>query len=271
MNAHMEKIVFLGTGSASVTQCYNTCFTIKMGDEHFLVDAGGGNGIVSQLQKAQIPISSIHHLFISHQHTDHLLGAIWIVRFIGQQMYQGKYQGTLNIYTPESVAAVLQTICNLTLDKNILALFGEKIVLKCLKHNDSYEILGNKIAFFDIHSNKIVQFGFTMQDKRGRRLTFLGDEPYREQERAYAEGADWLIHEAFCLYSQREKFKPYEKNHATVKEACTAGEQLRVKNLILVHTEDHNLTKRKELYTVEGSTFYSGRLLIPDDLESVDL
>lgn len=36
----------LGTGHATVKKCYNTCFTISENDKHFLVDTGGGNGIL---------------------------------------------------------------------------------------------------------------------------------------------------------------------------------------------------------------------------------
>ena len=43
------KITMLGTGHATVTKCYNTCFTISENGKHFLVDAGGGNGILWML------------------------------------------------------------------------------------------------------------------------------------------------------------------------------------------------------------------------------
>lgn len=36
----MEKLIVLGTGNATVTKCYNTCFALKKEDEYFLVDAG---------------------------------------------------------------------------------------------------------------------------------------------------------------------------------------------------------------------------------------
>ena len=42
----MERLIMLGTGNALVTRCYNTCFAIQDDDEYFLVDAGGGNGIM---------------------------------------------------------------------------------------------------------------------------------------------------------------------------------------------------------------------------------
>ena len=31
--------------------------------------------------------------------------------------------------------------------------------------------------------------------------------------RSYAEGADWLMSEAFCLYADRDRYHPYEKSH----------------------------------------------------------
>ena len=65
----------------------------------------------------------------------------------------------------------------------------------------------------------------------------------------------WLLHEAFCLSSQSEIFHPYEKHHSTVKDACQLAEKLQVKNLILYHTEDQNILKRKELYSKEGGLF----------------
>ena len=48
-----ETLILLGTGNATVTKCFNTCFAIKTGEEYFLVDTGGGNGIMT-------PVSYTH-------------------------------------------------------------------------------------------------------------------------------------------------------------------------------------------------------------------
>ena len=53
------ELIMLGTGHAMVTKCYNTCFSIRNGEEYFLVDAGGGNGILLRLDEAQIPFEQI--------------------------------------------------------------------------------------------------------------------------------------------------------------------------------------------------------------------
>lgn len=36
------KITMLGTGHATVTECYNTCFVLHEDDKYFMVDGGGG-------------------------------------------------------------------------------------------------------------------------------------------------------------------------------------------------------------------------------------
>ena len=43
------ELTMLGTGSALVTECYNTCFVLQTDTTALLVDAGGGNGILRQL------------------------------------------------------------------------------------------------------------------------------------------------------------------------------------------------------------------------------
>ena len=44
-----ELLYVFGTGNAAVTNLYNTCFALRDSDEYFMVDAGGGNGILKIL------------------------------------------------------------------------------------------------------------------------------------------------------------------------------------------------------------------------------
>ena len=89
----MEKLYVFGTGNANATHYYNTCFALRDGDQYFMVDAGGGNGILRILEDMKIDYPQIHHLFVTHEHTDHILGVIWLVRFIATRMKNGKYDG----------------------------------------------------------------------------------------------------------------------------------------------------------------------------------
>ena len=264
-----EELILLGTGNATVTKCYNTCFAIKTGEEYFLIDTGGGNGIMAQLEKAEIPMEQIHEIFMSHEHTDHLLGLIWLIRMIATRMKKGQYEGELNIYCHEELKETILTIAKLTVQGKFFKMIGERIFFHSVADGETRNILGYDVQFFDIRSTKAKQFGFTMRLKNGKKFTFVGDEPYQEHEKEYAEGADWLLHEAFCLYRDRDIYKPYEKHHTTVKEACENAEMLQAANLILYHTEDKNIVNRKSLYSEEGKQYYHGNLLVPDDLERI--
>ena len=97
----MERLIVLGTGNAQAIHCYNTCYAMQKGKEYFLVDAGGGNGILSQLDKAGIPLESIHNIFVTHAHNDHILGMVWMIRMIAQHMKQGQYEGEATIYSDD--------------------------------------------------------------------------------------------------------------------------------------------------------------------------
>jgi ribonuclease Z len=49
------------------------------------------------------------------------------------------------------------------------------------------------------------------------------------------------------------------------------AEELGVKNLILYHTEDDHMEKRKKLYTKEAEEYFGGRIYVPEDLEVIPL
>lgn len=267
----MEKLTILGTGNAMVTKCYNTCFTISDDKEHFLIDAGGGNTILSQLEKADININQIHHMFISHNHNDHILGAIWVIRAAGQGMLNNKYDGNLNIYAPKGSIEAMKVISSFVLQDKFLNLFDEKIIFHQVNNHDRLNILGREITFFDIESTKELQFGFKATLLNGKTFTFLGDEPYNDVVKDYSVDVDYLFHEAFCLYEERDIFKPYEKHHATAKDACKHAKDLNAKAVILSHTEDKNIETRKEKYTKEGQAVYDGKIYVPEDLDVITL
>ena len=271
----MEKtfmdMIMLGTGNAMVTNCYNTCFVLRDEKGYFMVDAGGGNTVLHQLEQAGIDWQDIHTMFVTHKHIDHLLGVIWMMRRICQGMNQGKYAGEAVIYAHEEVIGLLRGMAGALLQKKQAACIDNRLYLVAVEDGESREILGKQVTFFDIQSTKAKQFGFCMERGNGEKLTCCGYEPYNECERKYAENSTWLLHEAFCLYKEADIFSPYEKHHSTVKDACQLAEQLHVKNLVLYHTEDKNIANRKALYMEEGRQYYTGHLYVPDDLEVLHL
>ena len=263
------NITMLGTGHAVVTKCYNTCFTIDDGTEYFLVDGGGGSEILRILEEVNIPLNKIHNIFVSHAHTDHLFGVIWVVRMIGQLMHQNKYKGVLKVYCHKGLEDIIRSICGMVLANKVISLFDERIMFESLKDGDCFQVLGCELTAFDVLSDKMKQYGFIMNYDLGKRLVFCGDEPLKEIIEEMASNCDWLLHEAFCFHSERDIFKPYEISHGTVKDACELAERLKCKNLLLFHTEDSHIDERKTMYKKEGMQYFSGRLYVPDDREVI--
>lgn len=265
------KLTMLGTGNATVTECYNTCFLLRENGGCLLVDGGGGNGILGQLKKAGVNWKDVRNIFVTHKHVDHLMGVVWMVRMICQNISRGNYEGEANIYAHQELIELLDTTARMLFSEKETKYIGPRLHLIPVEDGQQIDIMGHPVTFFDIHSTKARQFGFTMELENGEKLTCCGDEPYNELEKEYVTGSKWLMHEAFCLYSQADVFKPYEKHHSTVREACQLAQQSGVKNLILYHTEDKNIARRKELYAAEGAEYFKGNLHIPEDLESFEL
>ena len=264
----MNKITMLGTGNATVTQCYNTCFVLQTPSTRLLVDAGGGNGVLGRLAKVGISIADIHHLFVTHAHTDHVLGVIWVIRMVAQ--CKG-YEGILNVYGNDKVMKVVKTIIDMILAKKQLAKVAERVVFHELQDGDAFEVGDMRLRCFDIHSTKEKQFGFRAELPGGTVLACLGDEPYNPLNRSLVEHADWLMCEAFCLYADRDVFKPYEKCHSTALDAGKLADELGVSNLILYHTEEKTLSTRKVNYAAEARENFAGKVFVPDDLEEISV
>ena len=124
------KITMLGTGNATVTECYNTCFVLTGEDgSHLLVDGGGGNGILSRLKLAGIDWKDIRDIFVTHKHIDHLLGIIWMVRMICQNMSRGTYDGEARIYAHDEVTALIDDMARKLLGAKESAFVGDRLRL----------------------------------------------------------------------------------------------------------------------------------------------
>ncbi len=266
----MRELIMLGTGNAMVTKYYNTCFLLRQEQGDFLVDAGGGNQILAIFEQQGLKWQNVHDMFITHAHTDHILGAVWVIRKVAALCAKKKYEGVFRVYGHEEAIKALETMVRLTLKKKDLDEIGKKIVFVIVQDGQTLEMLNAKWTFFDIMSTKKKQFVFSVIFQDGFKLSCLGDEPYNEHEEKFVMDSDLLLAEAFCLYRDRNEFSPYEKHHSTVKEACLLAEKLSAKSLLLYHTEDKTYPQRKTLYLKEAQEYYhGGKIYVPDDLEHI--
>lgn len=266
----MDKIIMLGVGSGGTLDLYNTCFVIQNDNNNFLVDTGGSIEIIKKLNQANIDYKKIKHIFISHSHTDHILGIFWLFKKLSRLAMNDMINEKINLYCNDVVFESIREVSKYILPKKLMDAIYNIVEFNVLNDGDSYNINGIEYTFFDIHAKGTKQFGFECK-LNNKKLVFLGDEPLNPGLYNKVKCADYVMHEAFCLDSEEYIFHAYEKNHSTAKSVSIVMNNLKVKNLILYHTEESHKEERKMLYTKEGQEYFDGNVIVPNELEIVEI
>ncbi len=264
------KATFLGTGCAMVLKRYNTCFLLEQDDKKLLVDAGGGNEVLVRLDKLGVPITAIGGMFVTHSHSDHILGTPWVIRAVGTAMAEQGYTGTFTVAACAETLNHVRTICEMILGKKMTKYFDKQILFREVTDGEKLNLAGFDIQPFDIGSKKMKQFGFQLDLPDGQQVCFAGDEPVKPSTEKYARNAKWLFSEAYCLYADRDTYKPYERSHVTSLDVGNIARDMNVQNLLIYHTEDYG-PDRRALMTQEAGSVFSGNIFVPEDMETVEL
>ena len=267
----MERILVLGTGAGTSINCYNTSFILQNNDKYLLVDTGGGSGVIKQIKDIGVDIKNIHDCFISHKHIDHLLGIFYVLRVITSMMGAGVYEGNFNIYCDKEITELVKDFFVKTSYPELIREFEKKVIFHNLENHEILKIIDYNIEILDMYSYECNKFGFQTKLNNNKILTFMGDVPCSEKLFDKIRNTDWVLHEVFCMESEEKIFKAREKNHSTLKDVTEKMEMLNIKNLVVWHTKDNNIEKRKELYTKEAKEYFTGNIYVPDDLEIINL
>ena len=278
----MEKITMLGTGHAMVFDCFNTCFVYENENGKMLVDTGGGGQLLGQMRKAVIDESEISVIFVSHKHTDHIMGLPWLFRMLGRDRKLKLY---LHADVMKAAMGMLRALFPDTMEN-----LPDGVEFIPIHDGDTAEILGRSVEFVDVHSPNVPQFGYIMKLEDGGKLAFHGDVPFHETNRERLTGLKWLLHEAFNLSTEHMGPPPGKggpggpppggpggpgkgkgPGHSTVKEAASYAQSLGVENLLLFHGSDNDLSGRRDRYMAEAKKIFSGRVFVPYDLDVIDL
>lgn len=253
----------LGTGHAMTTKCFNTCFIYENEHGKMLIDTGGGQQLVGRLQAADINVHEVNHVFLSHRHTDHILGLPWLVRM----RMKSSPQTPLTIYAHEELCREAELILN-TLFPEQKTEFEKHVFFRPVNKGEVHTIIGRNFLFYDTQSERCKQFGFAMTLYDGNKFVFNGDIPFHESNRVVMQNAKYLMHEAFALESQ---MKHNPGGHSSVSQTGQFASSLGAEKLIIVHGSDQDLLNRKDAYTQEASVFFKGRIFVPYDLETIEL
>ena len=241
----------LGTGNGETIDLYNTCFAIQNENGNFLIDTGGSIEIIKRLNQVNIDYKSIHHIFISHSHTDHILGIFWLFKKISRKVMRGEIKERINVYCNDIVYESIQQVARHIIPDKLMDAIYSIVDFKVLNDGDKYNINGIEYTFFDIKAKGTKQFGFECS-LNNKKLAFLGDETLNPKLYDRIKGFDYVMHEAFCLDSEENIFHAYEKHHSTTKSVSEVMNKLDIiQRSHIMKTEKNYIQKKHKIILME--------------------
>ena len=285
-NTNGDRLVLLGTQGGPFIRSYKqtaSCNLIVYKNTLFVIDTGYGATL--KLREAEINLSTLRYIFITHLHSDHYLD-------LGPLLYNAWISGLaeqLHVYGPVGIKLLLNAYWKSNLydiDTRIKdegrpdirkLVVAHEIKEGVLITNSDFEISCLK----NIHPP--VEHSYSFKFKVGKKIiVFSGDTAYCPALAEFATEADYLIHEVMYTpaVDDMAKRRPNAtKLIASIKSHHTSAEDVgrianvaKVKNLILNHfvpPDDRSLTEQTWIDAVKST--FSGTVIVGKDLSQYNL
>lgn len=137
----------------------NTSCVLDDGKELFLTDGTGGTDVLHCFDKMHLDWRRLHHAFLSHEHTDHFLGMVWVVRMIAEYLELDDYEEDFFLYGHSEVLDKIKAVCRMILKKRSQEYLDRRIFFVPVFDHEEKKILDYTFTFFDIESTKARQIG----------------------------------------------------------------------------------------------------------------
>lgn len=278
------KVTLLGTGTPTLRlDRFGPSTLVEAGGQTLLFDAGRGAPV--RLAQLGIPAGSLTAVFLTHYHSDHVLGLpdVFLSGWLGIDGRKSPMRligptGAKNLATHLEQAYALDT--KIRHEDQKFPLAGAKIDAQEFdKDGVVYEKDGVKVTAFDVDHGETVKpaYGYKIE-YNGHSVLISGDTRYSENVVKHGAGVDVLIHEvgisrpelASSVFVQR-----IMAVHTSPKEAGNVFAQAKPKLAVYTHlvlltnnvlpepTTDDLVKQTRETY--------SGPLEVGEDLTSFEI
>lgn len=195
------EVVMLGTGTPPpFMHRFGPSTLVKVNGKMLLFDVG--RGATQRLWQKKIPLGAIDQVFLTHLHSDHVVGMPdlmltgWLTSPFGRRKGPLRVSGppgTVNLMThlEKAYAWDIETrIADQKLKRENVTPQAED-----LKEGVVYDEDGVKISVFEVNHGDLIKtvFGYRI-DYDGRSMVLTGDTKYSENTVKNAMGVDLLLH-----------------------------------------------------------------------------
>ena len=203
------KVTLLGTGAPVPSmERFGPSILVEAGGQKLLFDCG--RGAAQRLWQLKIPLGKIDALFLTHLHSDHIVGIpdVWLTGWI--PAVYGRRELPLQVLGPTGtkdmmdnlVKAFSWDITTRAKEKN-KADSGALVIAKDIREGVIWENKEIKITPFTVRHSDFIDsaLGYKIE-YAGRTLVLSGDTRYSENLIRYSKGADVIIHEVAAANEQ---------------------------------------------------------------------
>lgn len=268
------RVTLLETGAPPpVLDRFGPSTLVEAGNDKFIFDAG--RGAMQRLNQLKIPFADITGMFLTHQHSDHVVGFtdLWLTGWIGRPW--GKRSVPLQVWGPEGTAQMMKHLplafaVDLRVRGKNYPPEGARLAAREITEGVVFEKAGIKVTAFEVdHGGEdLPAFGYRI-DYGGRSAVLSGDTTFNENLIRHSLGADLLVHEvtaaAGSAAENAEQLKRISKNHTTPEQAGEVFARVSPKLAVYNHLLLFGGATAQDLIPATRK-HYSGPLEVGEDL-----
>jgi ribonuclease Z len=218
--------VLLGTGGFLNYEREQTCLALPLaGAETLLIDTTSGPVVLRQLQRAGIPLESVRHVLVTHQHPDHAGGLPYLL--VARKVWAGEPPMTVHA-TAEATRAV-QGMLDLVLPG--WQTFTEQVRWRELTPGKPTTIGDITATPFEVQ-HTVPCVGVRLAQGSSTAV-FTADTRPCPNVVEYARDADLLVHEVASL--DADAAGAHIQGHSTAADAGRAAREAGARRLLLTH------------------------------------
>jgi ribonuclease Z len=285
LHAQDIEVTLLGTGRPDpIIERFGPSTLVRAGDETLLFDAG--RGATQRLWQLRIPLSQVSGLFLTHLHSDHIVGIpdLWLTSWLPTPY--GKRATPLQVWGPEGTHAMMSSLRQAfawDIDRRGR---GEGLPMAAVGV-DAHDITegvvfnrnGVKVTAFLVDHGGLLEpaYGYRV-DYEGRSVLISGDTRPSDNLARFAEGADLIIHEVIAarpeLLEKSEDARRIVGFHTLPEDAGRIFEKARPRlavysHIVLLTTDPAISAPTVDELVPRTRTTYAGRLEVGEDLMKI--
>jgi ribonuclease Z len=281
------KITLLGTGAPDPSiERFGPSILIEAGGQKLLIDCGRGAG--QRLWQLKIPLGQIDAVFLTHLHSDHVVGLpdLWLTGWIPATY--GRRVFPFTVFGPGGTKDMMDNLVKafswdirIRSKENNKADSGVLVHATDIKEGFTWEKNGVKVTPFTVRHAEFIDsaLGYRI-DYAGHSVIFSGDTRYSENLVRYAKDADLVIHEVAAANEHSMQTSPLINQilgfHSSPEDAGKVFEQIKPRLAVYSHivllTSDPSIPPPSinEL-TLRTRKIYKGTLQVGEDLLSIEI